>query len=128
MDTSNLQTRPENVTVTSKRFPGEQLEHPLYRRWIRTQECVVCAKLRLFGVRLVFSGLTALGIVECAHVGDRGLGQKCSDLETIALCDFHHRISRDSYHVLGKRFFEHHNMDRAELIARFQQEFYTEAA
>lgn len=107
---------------------SEPFESAAYRAWIRTQECVVCAKLRAFGVRLVFSGLTAFGIVECAHVGDRGKGQKCSDLETISLCDWHHRLAPDSHHVLGTRFWMHHNLNRGELIERFQQDFYTEAA
>lgn len=107
---------------------SQLFESPVYRAWIRTQECVVCAKLRLFGVRLQFMGVIATGVVECAHVGDRGKGQKCSDLETLPICDWHHRLARDSHHVLGRNFWQHHNLDRAELIARFQQDFYAEAA
>lgn len=120
--------RPELLTVTSETFSKVPLEWPVYRAWIRTQECVVCAKLRAFGVRLVFSGLTALGIVECAHVGDHGKGQKCSDLETLPMCDWHHRLAPDSHHTLGPAFWRLHHLDRFELIERFQQDFYAEAA
>jgi len=62
---------------------------------------------------------------EAAHVGDRGLGQKCSDRETIPLCAEHHTQGRDSYHKLGKKFWEHHGLDRFELIARLNA-MYTE--
>lgn len=35
------------------------------------------------------------GPIEADHVGRRGLGQKCSDYETIALCRLHHRQRTD---------------------------------
>jgi hypothetical protein len=35
------------------------------------------------------------GVVEADHAGRRGLGQKCSDLETISLCTLHHRQRTD---------------------------------
>jgi hypothetical protein len=36
-----------------------------------------------------------LGRVEADHAGKRGLGQKCSDRETIPLCSIHHRHRTD---------------------------------
>ncbi len=57
--------------------------------------------------------------IEAAHVGDRGLGQKCSDREAIPLCPTHHRIGTDSHHRLGKKFWEHHGLDRDMLIQQY---------
>jgi len=103
----------------------QPFESPVYRKWIRWQECVVCAKLRGLGVRLEFRH-PVLGVVECAHVGDHGKGQKCSDLETLSLCAWHHRIAPDSHHVLGARFWSHHRLNRQELIDQFQKDFYAD--
>jgi hypothetical protein len=62
-------------------------------KWIRTQPCVVCFSKRN---------------VEAAHVGSRGMGQKCSDLETIPLCQLHHR----EQHRIGlKGFVEKYKLD-----------------
>ena len=107
---------------------SEPFASPVYLQWIRKQPCVVCAKLFLMGVRLTFDGRTAWGGVEAAHVGERGLGQKCSDLEAIPLCDWHHRIGPEAVHVLQVRFWEHHGLNRAEVIEHHQRDFYAEAA
>ena len=81
--------------------------NPAYLRWIRTQPCVV----RGCGHSFRF--------VEAAHVGERGLSQRCSDLETIPLCSHHHRTGRDSQHRLGKAFWAHHGLDRDALVKQF---------
>lgn len=60
---------------------------------------------------------------EAAHVGQRGLSQKCSDRETIPLCAFHHRTGPESHHRLGKLFWKHHGLDRYELIRELQSQF-----
>jgi len=104
------------------------MESPVYLVWIRTQPCVVCDKLRQMGVVLTLNGRTALGIIEAAHVGDRGKGQKCSDLETLPMCDWHHRIGPEAHHVLGRRFWEHHGLDRSALLDQHQRDFFAEAA
>jgi len=83
-----------------------------YREWIRTFGCVVC-----WG-RLTQPIESVPRNIECAHVGERGFGQKCSDYETVPLCAHHHRINADSHHVLGKRFWEVHKLDRDALIAQ----------
>jgi hypothetical protein len=54
---------------------------------------------------------------EVAHVGSRGLGQRCSDRETVPLCVEHHRTGKEAHHVLGKRFWEHHRTDRDTVLA-----------
>jgi len=58
---------------------------------------------------------------EAAHVGERGLGQKCSDRETIPLCAAHHRTGPESHHVLGKKFWQHHGLDRDEIVAELNR-------
>ena len=60
---------------------------------------------------------------EVAHVGERGLSQKCSDRETIPLCGCHHRTGNTSHHRLGKLFWEHHKLDRDSIIAALNQEY-----
>jgi len=58
---------------------------------------------------------------EAAHVGKRGIGQKCSDWEAIPLCRWHHRIGPESHHTLGKNFWKHHAINRDELIRELQE-------
>ena len=78
-----------------------------YWAWIRTQPCAVCGCRR--------------GI-EAAHVGLRGMGQKCDGREVIPLCALgHHREGPESHHRLGKRFWERHGLDRYEVIGRYRR-------
>ena len=79
-----------------------------YLRWVRGLSCAIC-------------GLTR-GI-EAAHVGERGLGQKCSDRETLPLCAEHHRLGMDSHHVLGRGFWTHWAISRILVIAKYQCRF-----
>lgn len=52
--------------------------------------------------------------VEAAHVGRRGMGQKCSDFETIPLNSLYHR----EQHRIGlKRFARTYELDIAALLA-----------
>ena len=53
---------------------------------------------------------------EAAHIGERGLGHKCSDRETIPLCAEHHRTGPESHHVLGKSFWKHHGLNKDALV------------
>lgn len=59
---------------------------PLHLAFVRSLPCCIC--FRTFGV-------------EAAHVGRRGMSQKCSDLDTIPLCNLHHR----EQHRIGLRHF-----------------------
>jgi hypothetical protein len=90
------------------RRAGGTVQHPEYLDFIRQCWCV-----------LTSTG-DCVGAVEAAHVGDRGLGQKCRDEETIPLCGYHHRTGPDSQHVLGKAFWDHHNINRADLVTLYQ--------
>lgn len=84
-----------------------------YLAWIRRQTCVCCHNRKY---------------VEAAHVGARGLGQKCSDREALPLCSWHHVQGPESHHVLGKNFFEHFGLDRQALISKYNQRYEHEKA
>jgi hypothetical protein len=88
-------------------------DHPEYLDFIRSLPCLICAKIR----RMQF------GRTEAAHVGQRGLGQKCSDLEAIPLCGCHHRTGEFAHHRLGKRFWTFWKIDRYEVIAHYQSRY-----
>lgn len=87
------------------------LSDPDYLDWIRSLPCLICAKLNR----------PQFGRTEAAHVGMRGLGQKCSDRETIPLCACHHRTGEHAHHVLGKRFWTFWKLDRYELIQKYNR-------
>lgn len=94
--------------------------NPAYRAWVRSLPCTVCHQW----------GITRrqFGPVECAHVGKRGLSRKCSDLETIPLCVWHHRLGPQSHHALSKGFWSFWKLNRNEIIARLNREYKGEKA
>ena len=81
---------------------------PAYLDFIRSLPCVCCFNHR--------------GI-ESAHVGERGLSQRCPDREAIPLCKWHHTEGPESHHRLGKRFWAKWNLNRDELIAQLQSRY-----
>ena len=86
------------------------LEILAYWYWIRTQSCIVCGTRRW---------------IHAAHVGLRGLAQKCDGWEVLPICDRHHnRGFAESHHMLGKRFWVFHNLDRYELIRRYRLRYF----
>lgn len=98
------------------------VKDPKYLDWIRTLPCVVCIlpwKLEKSGV--AYSNVQKTP-TEAAHVGDRGLGQKCSDREAIPLCERHHRTGPLAHHVLGKKFWAYHSLERDAIIAQLNKE------
>ena len=84
-----------------------------YKAWIRRQPCVCCGSRRY---------------IECAHVGLRGHGQKCSDFETLPLCPTHHVQGPESHHALGKRFWLVWGLDRHKLIEELNERYRKEKA
>ncbi len=88
-----------------------------YLEWIRSLRCCVP------GCISEHSPGTYGCVTEAAHVGERGLRQKCSDYEALPICAWHHRLSRDSHHVAGKRFWELHGIDREILIGAYNASF-----
>ena len=107
-------SRMKRTKPPNRKRPGPprkgRLRDPKYLDWIRTQPCACCG----------YPG------VEAAHVGNRGLGQKSSDHETIALCVYHHRDGPYSAHVAGKRFWELQCLDRDALIATYRARYLAE--
>lgn len=88
--------------------------NPLYREFVRSEPCLLAA---LGNCR---------GEVEAAHSGPHGTGQKADDLTCLPLCGIeHHREGAQSYHKLGKRFFEHHGLDREAIMADLRKRFYS---
>ena len=79
-----------------------------YLAWLRKLPCIVCGKQRF---------------VEAAHVGERGLGQKCPDRQALPLCSWHHRMGPESQHVLGRNFFQKHGLNRFNLIAEYNRKY-----
>lgn len=77
-----------------------------YRKFIKTFPCICCGSRTW---------------IECAHVGQRGSGQKCSDYETLPLCPAHHVQGPQAHHVLGKRFWSVWGLDRYALIEKFNR-------
>lgn len=90
MDAFQIQPRPM--------YRAEKpVRDPKYLAFVRKLCCVVCGSYRL---------------VEAAHFGPHGIGQKSSDLEALPLCLRCHRTGPQSYHTLGaRRFVDVHNLN-----------------
>ncbi len=101
--------------IKSKRAKPRRgtLKDPAYLDFIRGHQCCACKMW----------GASQSTPTEAAHVGERGLGQKCSDREAIPLCATHHRTGALAQHVLGKKFWAFHGLDRAKLIAQYQERY-----
>lgn len=98
-----------------------------YLEFIRRRPCVVCIRIEETSTwHEIHSRSFQLTPTEAAHVGERGLMQKCSDRETIPLCSEHHRVDRFSHHRLGKKFFEHYGIDRDFLIRELNAKYEAE--
>lgn len=98
-------------SATKKRV-GKDLS---YLTWLRTQPCLACASLG-----------NQMTPTEAAHTGVRGLSQKGPDREAIPLCSYHHRLGSVSHHRLGKRFWDHHGIDRERMISNLNEKFQEE--
>lgn len=62
-------------------------------------------------------------VTEAAHIGDRGLGKKCSDLETAPLCVDHHRIGPQAHHIMGKLFWPFHRLNRDTVVRNLNEQY-----
>lgn len=92
----------------SVRFPKpETFRSEKYLKFVRTLPCIVCKT----------------AATEAHHISTGGVGMKGSDLETVPLCRLHHA----EYHQFGKEtFWQRHNLDRWETVARTLKKFVTE--
>jgi len=84
-----------------------------FLEFIREQPCCVCVRYETRQTQPT----------EASHCGDRGLGQKASDFTALPMCARHHRIGPSAIHVLGRRFWSTHSLDRDKLIAHYNQLF-----
>jgi hypothetical protein len=84
-----------------------------YLAWLHGLSCALCAS---YGVRQYTP-------TEAAHVGRRGLGQKCSDMEAVPLCAMCHREGAQSHHRIGRRFEEVHGVDLMRWVQQYNQRF-----
>jgi hypothetical protein len=128
--------------IKRKRREPRPGDNPAYLDWLRTWPCYVCLtnwaavnNVRLDKLRATYRDSIAralqsgrCGIVEAAHVGERGLGQKCADKFAMPLGRYHHEHATagggpESHHTLGKRFWEFHGIDRDETLALLWRQF-----
>lgn len=75
---------------------------PAYLKWLQNQPCLVCNTRKE----------QQRSRTEAAHVGLRGLSQKCPDREAIPLCRDHHR----EQHRHGKKFWKDFGLSAAGAI------------
>ncbi len=85
---------------------------PEYLAWLHRYACIVCMG---GNIRLVRTGLP---LVHAHHAGTRGMGQKAPDRTAIPLCRVHHTDGPSAAHVLGKKFWAAHGLDKDDLIKR----------
>jgi len=91
--------------------------------WVRAQPCVCCQTIAdaimhgnqkdsLGNYRPLQKSPT-----EVAHIGPRGLRQKCDPREVVPLCGvLHHRLGPYSAHRLGKEFWKFHELGRESAL------------
>ncbi len=105
---------------------------PDYLAFIRDFPCILCLLIEEGATQresdLQRAGLLGVSRVqmsqtEAAHVGDRGLSQKCPDNEAIPLCREHHREGKFSAHKLGKKFWTRWGIGRDEIIQILQHKY-----
>src|SRR5882672_9675230 len=122
--------QPLRLTKSRKPIPKRRKGPPrrgrvydeAYLAFIRKRVCVACFE-QLINNPEWQSGHVQKSRTEAAHVGLRGLSQKCSDRETIPLCREHHTEGKTSAHKLGKNFWKYHGIDRDKLIAQLNERY-----
>lgn len=84
--------------------------NPKHLKFIRTLECALSGNLQH----------TCSGIVEAAHLGRRGRGQKAPDETAVPMCSSAHRTGYKAFHKGELTFFEYWKLDREMLILQYQ--------
>lgn len=93
-----------------KKQPGDD---PKYLAWIRTLPCELFPCL----------ADPCKGVTEAHHASDHGFAQRAPDKTAIPLCSRHHRESTIAVHIMGKRFWAFHNLDRDEIIKELNERY-----
>lgn len=105
-----------------KKRPG--MKDPAYVAWVHLLPCVACVKetdgeLSLYEAyavaclcRMYPPGYWGYPATEAAHVGPRGLGQRCADKFVVPLCAVHHRTGISAQHKIGRTFWKQFEIDR----------------
>jgi len=88
-------------------------EDPDYLAFLRVLDCRAAVALNSYQF--------CEGPMTAAHVGDRGIGQRCPDSEAISLCTYHHlRDAHDHATTAGQLGF------LASMTAEQRREWYAE--
>ena len=113
------------IRTPMKRRPAKRKNaDPEYVAWIHTLPCELLSETACF----LWADNEATRSIEAHHAGDHGLGQRAPDRTCIPLCAWHHRLGPESAHVLGKRFWEHHGIDRDTLVRELNERYEIEHA
>lgn len=92
---------------------------PAYLRWLHTLPCVCCEAWK--GREPFRCHALQLSPTEAAHVGTRGLSQKCPDREAIPLCADCHRLGKYSLHSMGVKFWFHHDLFKDQIVKELNE-------
>jgi len=90
--TAFLQTRTRLKPIRSKPRKGP-LRSVAYRRWIRSQKCIVCGDTPTFTLQI-------LQVIDPCHTENNGMGSKGPDSSCAPLCRGHHQqydAGRDTF-------------------------------
>jgi hypothetical protein len=127
-----------------KRKPPKRLagyDNPAYRNWLGSWPCWICfiryckengydpvESRRRPEVRFLFTALQCFscGPTEIAHVGLRGLKQRCADREAMPLGRKHHQHMTagggpESHHTLGRNFWSFHDLCRVDIFSELYE-------
>jgi hypothetical protein len=108
--------RYRNIGLKRKWYlDPEYLAVKAFWNFVAGEPCCVC----------VARGMVQQSRTEIAHVGLRGLRQKCSHWEVLPICTIHHaRGFPTSHHSLGKRFWSFHGLDRVESMSVLRERYF----
>lgn len=104
-----LKRSPIKKTRRKSSYQRRRVRNVAYLCWLKEQPCAICQRVPS----------------DAAHVGPRAYAQKCPDHQAIPLChSLHHQEGPESHHVLGKRFWDHHGIDKFALISHYNAAYH----
>jgi hypothetical protein len=112
--------------------PRGPFRDPEFIAWVRLWPCIACLRHAYPGLfwnefkallgslardvaerEAVWVELAGCGRTEAAHVGARGLDQKCDDRDVLPLGSKHHRTGPEAHHVIGRAFWSRHALTQS---------------